>query len=90
MLKEKERILKMQLQVDYNVTALMQDMLAQLTVNNIILFSVQSLLTSIKYVFKKRARINQTFFASLLFIKSDENLDQQIFIVNDLILLCTR
>ena len=69
----------MQLQVDYDATASMQDMLAQLTVNDIILFSVQSLLTSIEYVFEKRACIDQTFFASSSFIKSNENLDQQIF-----------
>lgn len=68
----------------------MQDMLAQLAINDIVLFSVQSSSISVEYVFKKRAHIVQIFFDSLLFVNCDENLDQRIFIVDDLISLCTR
>jgi len=90
LLKEKEQVLKMQLQTNYDMTALMQDMLAQLMINDVILFFVQSCLISVKYVFKKNACIAQIFFNSSLFIKCNKNLNQQIFIVNDLISLCTH
>lgn len=89
-LKEKEWALKVQLQADYNTAALMQDMIAQLTVNNTILFFIQPCLISVEYAFKKCTHIAQAFFDSSLFIKCDENLNWQIFIVDDLILLCTH
>ncbi len=90
MLKEKERALKMQLQVDYDAAASMQDMLAQLAVNDAVLFPVQPLSAPVEYAFEERARIGQAFFAPSSSAKSDGNLDRQIFIVNDLISLCTR
>lgn len=89
-LKEKEWALKVQLQTDYDTAALMQDMIVQLTVNNTILFLIQPHLISVEYGFKKHTHIAQTFFDSSLFVKCDENLNWQIFIVDDLISLCTH
>lgn len=90
LLKEKERALKTQLHENYDAIVSMQDMLAQLTINDLILFLVQSRLVSIKYVFEKRARIFQVFFDLSSFVKCDEKLNRQIFIVDDLISLCNR
>jgi len=89
-LKEKGWALKAQLKGDYNAAAPMQDMLAQLAVNDAILSPVQPSSISVKYVFKKRACIVQAFFNLSLSVKCDENLDWQIFIVNDLVSLCTH
>jgi hypothetical protein len=40
LLKEKEQILKVQLQVDYNAIASIQNMLAQLAINHTLLSSI--------------------------------------------------
>lgn len=90
MLKENGRALKTQLQVDYDVTASMQDMLAQLAINDVVLSSVQSSSIPVEYAFEKRAHIVQVFFDPSSFVNCDENLDRRIFIVDDLISLCTR
>lgn len=75
---------------DYDAVVPIQDMLAQLTANNLILFPVQPRPVSIKYTFEERARIAQAFFDLLSFAKYNANLDRQIFIVDDLISFCTR
>jgi hypothetical protein len=68
----------------------MQDMLAQITVNDVVLSLVQPLSAPIKYAFEKRARIARVFFDSSSSAKYDGNLNRQIFIVDDLVSLCTR
>ena len=90
LLKQKERVLKTQLQADYDAAASMQNMLAQITVNNVALFFVQSSSAPIKYVFEKRARIARVFFDLLLFAKHNKNLDRQITIIEDFVSLCNR
>lgn len=62
LLKEEVRALKVQLRVDYDATAPMQDMLAQIAVNDVALSPVQPLTAPVKYTFEERARIAQTFF----------------------------
>ena len=90
LLKEKGRALKAQLQADYDATAPMQDMLAQIAVNDAVLSPVQPLPAPVKYAFEERARIAQAFFDPPPSAKCDENLDRQITIVDDLVSLCTR
>jgi len=89
-LKEKGRALKAQLQADYDSTAPMQDMLAQIAVNDVVLSLVQPPPAPVKYTFEERARIAQAFFDPSSSAKCDGNLDQQISIVDDLVSLCTR
>ncbi len=89
-LKEKGRALKAQLQADYDTAAPMQDMIAQLAVNDAILSPVQPRPVPVKYAFEERARIAQAFFDPLSSAECDGNLDRQISIVDDLVSLCTR
>jgi len=89
-LKEKRRALKAQLQGDYDAAAPMQDMLAQLAVNDAVLSPVQPPPVPVEYAFEERARIAQAFFDPPSSAKCDGNLDRQISIVDDLVSLCTR
>jgi len=90
LLKEKGRVLKAQLQADYDTAAPMQDMLAQLAVNDAILSPVQPCPAPVEYAFEENARIAQAFFDPPSSAKCDRNLDRQISIVDDLVSLCTR
>jgi len=89
-LKEKRRALKAQLQADYDTAAPMQDMIAQLAVNEAILSPVQPCPAPVEYAFEERARIAQAFFDPPSSAKCDGNLDRQISIVDDLVSLCNR
>ena len=89
-LKERKRALKSQLQAEYDAAALMQDMLALMTVDEVAPSLVQPPPTPIEYAFEERARLAQILFDSSQFVKPDENLERQIVIVDDLISLCTR
>jgi len=88
--KEKEWALKAQLHANYDTTAPMQDMLAQLAINDSMLFLVQPRPASVEYIFEKRARIAQAFFDSPSFAKCNGKLGRQISIVDDWVSLCTR
>ena len=88
--KEKGHALKAQLQADYDATAITQDMLAQIGVNDVVLSPVQPLLVPVKYAFEERARIAQAFCDPPPSATCDGNLDRQIPIVDDLVSLCTR
>jgi len=90
LLKEKKRALKRQLQANYDAAAPMQDMLAQLAVDETLLFPVQPPSASLKYAFEERARIAQAFFDPSSSPKGDRAFEQQIAIVDDLASLCTR
>ncbi len=90
LLKEKERALKTQLQADYDAAAPMQDMLAQITVNNAVLSPIQPPPAPIKYAFEERARIARAFFDPPSSTKYDGNLDRQVFIIDDFVSLCNR
>lgn len=68
----------------------MQDMLAQLAINDPILSPVQSRPVPVEYAFEERARISQAFFDPPSSAKCDGKLDRQIFIVDDLVSLCSR
>jgi len=57
LLKQKGRVLKAQVQADYDAAAPMQDMLAQITVNDAVLSPVQPPPAPVKYAFEERARI---------------------------------
>ena len=89
-LKEKGRALKTQLQADYDAAAPMQDMLAQLAGNDLILSPVQPRPAPLEYAFEERTRIAQAFFDSPSSARCDNNLDRQISIVDDLVSLCTH
>ena len=78
------------MQADYDATAPMQDMLAQITVGDTLLSPVQPPIVPVKYAFEERARIAQALFGPLSSAKGDGNLDRQINIVDDLILFYTR
>jgi len=67
----------------------MQDVQAQLTVNDAVLSPVQPPVP-VEYAFEELARIAQAFFDPPLSAKCDGNLDRQISIVDDLVSLCTR
>ena len=67
----------------------MQDMLAQIAVDEIVLSPVQSP-ASFEYSFEERARIAQVCFDPSGSAKPDGYLDRQISIVGDLISLCAR
>lgn len=88
--KEKGRALKARLQADYDAAAPMQDMLAQLAVNDPMLSPVQPRPAPVEYAFEERARIAQAFFDPPSSAKCDGKLDRQISIVDDLVSLCTR
>ncbi len=90
LLKEKGRVLKSQLQADYDAAAPMQDMLAQLAVNDPILSPVQPRPAPLEYAFKERARIAHAFFDAPSSANCSGNLDRQISILEDLVSLCTR
>jgi len=90
LLKEKGRALKAQLHADYDAAAPMQDMLAQLAVDDAILSPVQPPPVPVEYAFEERARIAQAFFDPPSSAKCDGNLDRQISIVDDLVSLCNR
>jgi Holliday junction resolvase RusA-like endonuclease len=62
LLKQKGRVPKAQLQADYNAAAPMQDMFAQITVNDACLSPVQPSPAPVKYAFEERARIARVFF----------------------------
>ena len=68
----------------------MQDMLAQIALNDAVLSPVQPLPAPVKYAFEERAHIPQAFFDPPPSAKRDGNLDRQITIVDDLVSLCTR
>jgi len=68
----------------------MQDMLAQLAVNDPILSPVQPRPAPLEYAFKERARIAHAFFDAPSSANCSGNLDRQISIVEDLVSLCTR
>jgi len=89
-LKEKGRALKAQLQADYDAAAPMQDILAQLAVNDAVLSPVQPPPVPVEYAFEERARIAQAFFDPPSSAKAAGTLDRQISIVDDLVSLCTR
>ena len=78
------------MQADYDATAPMQDILAQIAVNNTVLCPVQPPPAPVKYAFEERARIAQAFFDPPPSAKCDGNLDRQITIVDDLVSLCIR
>lgn len=80
----------MQLQVDYGAAAPMQDMLAQLAVNDTTLSPVQLFPAPVEYAFEERAHIAQAFFDLPPSAKCNGNLNWQIGIVDDLASLCTR
>lgn len=68
----------------------MQDMLAQIAVDETVLSPVQPPPASVEYSFEERACIAQAFFDPPGSAKPDGNLDRQISIVGDLISLCAR
>ncbi len=68
----------------------MQDMLAQIAVDDAVLSPVQPPPAPLKYAFEERARIAQAFFDPPSSPKGDRAFEQQIAIVNDLASLCTR
>ncbi len=90
LLMEKGRALKAQLQADYDAAAPMQDMLAQLAVNEAILSPVPSCPAPVEYAFEERARIAQAFFDPPASPRCERALERQITIVDDLASLCTR
>ena len=90
LLKEKGRALKAQLQADYDAAAPMQDMLAQIAVNDAVLSPVQPPSAPVEYAFEERARIAQAFFDPPSSAKCNGNLDRQVLIVEDLVSLCVR
>lgn len=90
LLKDKGRAFKAQMQADYDATAPMQDMLAQIAVDETVLSPVQPPSAPVEYAFEERARIAQAFFDPPESAKPDGNLDRQISIVEDLISLCAR
>ena len=88
-LKERKCAFKSQLQVNYDAAASMQDMMAQIAVNEAVLSLIQPCLALIRYAFEEHAQIAQALFDPLQSAKPGRNLKWQIIIVNDLILLCT-
>ena len=90
MLKEKERALKSQLRADYDATAPMQDMMAQMAADEAILSPVQPRPAPVQYAFEERARIARALFDPPQSAKPGGNLERQIAVVDDLISLCTR
>ena len=64
-LKEKGRALKSQLQAGYNVAAPMQDLLAQVAVDEAVPSPVQPRSPPIEYAFEERARIARALFDPL-------------------------
>ncbi|KAL9040656.1 MAG: hypothetical protein Q9214_004396 [Letrouitia sp. 1 TL-2023] len=76
LLKEKGRALKVQIQADYDTTAPMQDMLAQIAVDEAVLSPVQPSPPPAKYTFEERARIAQAFFDPPGSAKPNGNLDR--------------
>jgi len=90
LLKQKGRVLKAQLQADYDAAAPMQDMLAQITVNDAVLSPVQPPPAPVKYAFEERARIARAFFDPPSSAKHDGNLDRQVSIIEDFVSLCNR
>ncbi|MCJ1280563.1 hypothetical protein MMC21_008392 [Puttea exsequens] len=90
MLKERRRTLKAQVQANYDEAAPMQDVLAQLAVNNTALSPVQPPPIPAKYAFEERERIAHFFFNASSAAVCDRNLDRQISIIDHLVSLGTR
>ena len=89
-LKERKRALKSQLQAEYDAAAPMQDMLAQMAVDEAAPSPVQPRPAPIEYAFEERARIAQALFDPPQSAKAGGNLERQIAVVDDMISLCTR
>ena len=89
-IKERERELKKQIQREYDATAPVQDILAQLEGNEESVSPILPTPGPVVYAFEERARIAKAFFDPLSTAVANGNLEWRISIADDMVSLCSR
>ena len=87
--KEREKEVKRQIQREYDATALVQDILAQLEGDEASISPVLPTPEPVRYAFKERARIAKAFFAASSKTVTEGDLEWRILIVDDMVSLCS-